>query len=142
MLIPEFKVVDYSKSLDFYTQLVGFEVLYERPEEDFAMLEMNHARLMIEGISSKTRSWFVGQLERPLGRGMHLQIEVNDVSHLHQRFKEEEYPIFLDLEEKWYRVKDQEVGHRQFLVQDPDGYLLRFFEEIGRRFPIKEKQKF
>jgi hypothetical protein len=37
------------------------------------------------------------------------------------------------LEEKWYRRCDQEVGSRQFVVADPDGYLRRLFEELGRR---------
>ncbi|MEO9168740.1 MAG: VOC family protein, partial [Aestuariivirga sp.] len=36
-------------------------------------------------------------------------------------------------EEKWYRAGDEEVGQRQFLVQDPDGYLLRLCQPIGRR---------
>lgn len=132
-LIPELQVLDFNKSLDFYTRLAGFEILYDRPENEFAMLGLNGARLMIEGFSNKSRSWLVGQMERPLGRGMHLQIEVQDVQHLYQNFKEAKYPIFFDMEEKWYRINDKEKGHKQFLVQDPDGYLLRFFENIGVR---------
>ncbi len=132
-LIPELKVLDYDKSLDFYTRLAGFKIIYDRLEENFAMLEANDARLMIEGFTNKSRSWLVGQMERPFGRGMHLQIEVQDVQHLYQNFKKAKYPIFFDLEEKWYRVNDKEIGHKQFLVQDPDGYLLRFFEKIGSR---------
>lgn len=31
------------------------------------------------------------------------------------------------------RSDDVEIGVRQFLVQDPDGYLLRFSEWIGDR---------
>jgi catechol 2,3-dioxygenase-like lactoylglutathione lyase family enzyme len=131
-LIPELKVLDYNKSLDFYTRLAGFKVLYDRPENDFAMLEINGGCLMIEGLSDKSRSWLVGTMEKPFGRGLNLQIEVNDVQLLYQNFKEGNYPLFLDLEEKWYRVNDKEIGHKQFLVQDPDGYLLRFFEEIER----------
>jgi hypothetical protein len=34
---------------------------------------------------------------------------------------------------KRYRVGDKETGNKQFLVQDPDGYLLRFFEDLGLR---------
>ena len=132
-LIPELQVLDYDKSLDFYTRLARFEVVYDRREENFAMLETNGARLMIEGLTIKSRSWLVGQMERPFGRGMHLQIEVQDVDRLYQSFKKAEYQIFFDLEEKWYRVNDKEIGHKQFLVQDPDGYLLRFFEKIGSR---------
>jgi hypothetical protein len=97
------------------------------------MLEINGARLMIEGIVTKSRSWLVGQMERPFGRGMHLQIEVQDVLCLYQNFRREGCQIFFNLEEKWYRVNDLEVGHKQFLVQDPDGYLFRFFEKIGTR---------
>lgn len=132
-IIPELKVLDYDKSLHFYTTLAGFEVVYDRPEENFAMLETNGARLMIEGITTKSRSWLVGQLERPFGRGINLQIEVHDVHRLYQSLKKAEYQIFFDLEEKWYRLNNKEIGHRQFLVQDPDGYLLRFFEKIGTR---------
>lgn len=132
-LIPELQVLDYNKSLDFYTQLAGFEIVYARLEENFAMLEANGARLMIEGLPTNRRAWLVGQMERPFGRGMHLQIEVQDVHRLYQGFKRAEYQIFFDLEEKWYRVNDKEIGHTQFLVQDPDGYLLRFFQKIGSR---------
>lgn len=132
-LIPELKVHDYDKSLDFYTKLAGFKVVYDRPEENFAMLGINGSYLMIEEISAKSRSWLVGSMERPFGRGMNLQIEIQDVLRLYYSFKKSEYPIFCDLEEKWYRVNDREIGHKQFVVQDPDGYLLRFFEKIGSR---------
>ena len=129
-IIPELKVLEFAKSLEFYTKLAGFKVLYDREEEDFAMLELNGAKLMIEGLG-KNRSWIAASLERPFGRGMHLQVAVENVESLYQHFKKAEYPIFFPLEEKWYRVKDRKVGHKQFLVQDPDGYLLRFFEKIG-----------
>lgn len=33
----------------------------------------------------------------------------------------------------WYRSDAIEVGVRQFLVQDPDGYLLRFSAWVGDR---------
>lgn len=132
-IIPELKVLCFNKSLYFYTRLAGFKVLYDRPENDFAMLGINGARLMIEGLSDKARSWLIGQIERPFGRGMHLQVEVLDVLSLYQKFKEAQYPIFFDIEEKWYRVEDKEIGHKQFLVQDPDGYLLRFVEKLGIR---------
>jgi hypothetical protein len=46
---------------------------------------------------------------------------------------EEDLPVFMEIEEAWYRRKDVEVGNRQFLVQDPDGYLLRFFQDLGTR---------
>jgi catechol 2,3-dioxygenase-like lactoylglutathione lyase family enzyme len=137
ILIPELKVFDFQESLNFYTELAGFEILYDRIEEEFAMLEINGARLMIESLTSKRRTWEVGVLERPLGRGINFQIEIPNVQILYEKFKQATYPIFFEIEEKWYRKKDNEVGHRQFLVQDPDGYLLRFFQDLGMK-SIKE----
>jgi hypothetical protein len=32
-----------------------------------------------------------------------------------------------------YPAGEAEVGYQQFLVQDPDGYLLRFGESLGLR---------
>lgn len=37
------------------------------------------------------------------------------------------------MEEKWYRADDAYLGNKQFIVQDPDGFLLRFFEDLGER---------
>ena len=39
----------------------------------------------------------------------------------------------LPLEGRWYRRGAGEVGNRQFAVADPDGYLLRFFTDLGER---------
>ena len=64
---------------------------------------------------------------------MHFQIEVDAVDALHQKFLDAKCPIFFETEEKWYRMGDQETGNRQFLVQDPDGYLLRFYQDLGVR---------
>ena len=45
----------------------------------------------------------------------------------------DDYPIFFEMEEKWYRSGSNDVCNRQFLVQNPDGYLLRFFQDLGER---------
>lgn len=132
-LIPELKVFDFKGSKDFYTNVLGFEIIYERPEEDFAMLGLDGVQIMIEAYNDKSRSWIAGALERPLGRGMNLQIEVGDIDTLYERIKTEQYPIFQEKEEKWYRVNHKETGNRQFVVQDPDGYMLRFYQDLGMR---------
>jgi len=131
-LIPEFKAADFEKSLVFYTHILGFKILYDRPEEKFAMLDREGAALMIESLDSKDR-WAVGIRKYPLGQGINFQIEVQDVDTLYLSIKKAGYKIFFEMEEKWYRRNDMEVGNRQFLVQDPDGYLLRFFKDLGSR---------
>ena len=50
--------------------------------------------------------------------------------------------LFRPLEAAWYRRGDHEVGNLQFLVQDPDGYLLRFFSDLGERQRTQLHQKF
>ena len=47
-LIPELDVSDLDRSLAFYVDVVGFRVLYDRPEERFAFLDLDGARLMLE----------------------------------------------------------------------------------------------
>ena len=131
-LIPEFKVKDFEKSFNFYTKLAEFKVLYDRPEEHFAMLDKNGAMLMIELMKSNDR-WAAGSREYPLGQGINFQIEVSDIQRLYNNFTNAKYPIFFEMEEKWYRKDDTEVGNKQFLVQDPDGYALRFFQDLGSR---------
>jgi catechol 2,3-dioxygenase-like lactoylglutathione lyase family enzyme len=131
-LIPELKVRNFEKSLDFYTRLAGFKIAYDRPEEQFAMLDREGAMVMIELLESQDR-WAVGPREYPLGQGINFQIEVSDVEALYECFESDGYPIFFDMEEKWYRSDATQVGNRQFLVQDPDGYLLRFFQDLGSR---------
>ena len=37
--------------------------------------------------------------------------------------------------EAWYRTGPVEGGQREFLVQDPDGYLVRLAEDLGHRQP-------
>ena len=131
-LIPEFKVTDLKKSLDFYTKFAGFKILYDRPEESFAMLDRDGAMLMIEQTEEGDK-WLVGERKYPLGQGVNFQIEVTDVQELYGNIKQAKYPIFYEMEDKWYRKDNIEVGNKQFLIQDPDGYVLRFFEDLGSR---------
>ncbi len=69
----------------------------------------------------------------PLGRGLNLQIEVDAVAPMLIALGGAGWPLFLPLEERWYRRDHEELGNRQFVVADPDGYLLRFFEGLGSR---------
>jgi catechol 2,3-dioxygenase-like lactoylglutathione lyase family enzyme len=131
-LIPELSVIDFQKSLEFYVNVLGFSVLYERPEEGFAMLAIENAQLMIDQIGL-SRDWKTAPFEYPLGRGINFQITVATVKPILENLAKHNVKLFLNLEERWYRKNDLEVGNRQFLVQDPDGYLLRFTEDLGTR---------
>ena len=84
-------------------------------------------------VPNSNRSWVAAPLEAPFGRGMNLQIETDAVDELYASVQKAGSTIFLPIEERWYRAADAYLGNRQFIVQDPDGYLLRFFQDLGER---------
>jgi catechol 2,3-dioxygenase-like lactoylglutathione lyase family enzyme len=133
-LVPELAVSDWTASRAFYTDLIGFDILYERPEEGFSYLTLGAAQLMIDQIGlGRTFDIADAPLQKPFGRGLNLQIRVPDVGTILRRLEDANVPLYVPLEEKWYRRDDHEVGNRQFVVADPDGYLLRLFEDLGAR---------
>lgn len=131
-LVPELLVADVEQSLAFWVGLCGFEVRYARPDERFAYITLGSAHLMLEQAGAG-RNWLTGPMERPFGRGINLQIVVDDSAVIAANLKGAGIDLFSRPESKWYRVGDGEVGVEQFLVQDPDGYLARFQSSIGRR---------
>lgn len=122
-LTPELYVSDLEASLDFYCGLIGFEMEYARPEERFAYLKRGNVSLMLEEPIGRT--WLAGPLERPFGRGVNLQIMVEDVQALYAICQSAEANLLLALETKAYQRRDDTVSQTQFVVQDPDGYLIR-----------------
>lgn len=80
------------------------------------------------------RNWLTGELRPPFGRGINFQIGVPDLEPILSALADVTWPLFMQPEMKWYRVSDsEEAGVRQFLVSDPDGYLIRFQSSVGRR---------
>ena len=128
-LVPELEVSDFAKSLDFYVRVLGFSVLYDRPERPFAYLGLGAAHIMIE----TSGAWITGALTQPFGRGMNLQIHVPEVGAIAARLAQAEWPLFRGIEDAWYRRGVELVGARKLMVQDPDGYLLRFSQPLGTR---------
>lgn len=121
-LIPELSVTDINKSKEFYLNL-GFKIKYERPENKFCFLELEQNQIMIEQIND---NWNTGSLEYPFGRGINISMSISNVEELYNNLKNKNIKIFKELEVHTYRVDDKEYQDKEFLVQDPDGYLLRF----------------
>jgi catechol 2,3-dioxygenase-like lactoylglutathione lyase family enzyme len=130
-LVPELDCSNFEVSLAFYTGVLGFKLRYDRPEKKFAYLEREGAELMLEEVSPE--GWLTAELTHPYGRGINFQIEVDDVAALYEAVCGAGVALYQEIEDAWYRAGDAYTGNRQFLVQDPDGYLLRFFQSLGRR---------
>jgi catechol 2,3-dioxygenase-like lactoylglutathione lyase family enzyme len=132
-LVPELLVGDLEASLRFWRDHFGFAVLYERPEHGFAFIDLDGASLMLEQRDRAARTWETGPLDRPLGRGINFEIQVEDLDGILSRLSAASWPLYMAPEDKWYRVGAVERGQRQFLVQDPDGYLVRLAGSMGER---------
>lgn len=132
-LVPELLVSDIRASLEFWCGVCGFDVAYERPDERFACITRGTAQVMLEerGVG---RNWVTGELAQPFGRGINLQISVPQIDSILSALAKAGLPLFMEPETRWYRVGDgEEAEVRQFLVTDPDGYLIRFQSSVGRR---------
>ncbi len=72
-------------------------------------------------------------MQRPFGRGINLQMMVDRLAPILHGLAKAKWPLFEGPQEAWYRIGDSEGGQCEILVQDPDGYLLRFAESLGHR---------
>ena len=128
-LIPELSVSSINESKKFYIDILGFHLEYERREDKFAFLSYGEAQIMIEKING---NWNTGNLKYPFGRGVNFQIETEDVSKIIFNLKENNIPLFRNIMESEYKCNDEVVFEKEILVQDPDGYLLRFSQTESR----------
>jgi catechol 2,3-dioxygenase-like lactoylglutathione lyase family enzyme len=130
--VPELLVADVHASLRFWCDLCGFVVVYHRLDEGFAYLDREGAQVMLEE-RGRGRNWVTGALETPYGRGVNFQVGVRALGPILEALALARWPLFLAAEQKWYRKGNVEVGVHQVVVQDPDGYLVRFSARVGER---------
>ncbi len=131
-LVPELGVSDIQVSLSFWRNLLGFDIAYDRPDARFAYLVRGRLQVMLCELNGR---WETAEMQRPFGRGINFQMVVDRIEPMLSALDDAKWQLYEQPNEAWYRVGDQEVGQREFLVQDPDGYLLRFVERLGMRTP-------
>jgi catechol 2,3-dioxygenase-like lactoylglutathione lyase family enzyme len=119
-LVPELLVSELVRSVRFWCDVLGFAVAYERP--GFVYLTRGELQVMLCG---RDGSWETGDMQPPFGRGINLQMVVPAIAPILVALEVAGWGLYQAPAEAWY-----EVGQREFLVQDPDGYLLRFAETI------------
>ena len=130
-IIPELSVTNLEKSLKFY-KIAGFKIEYERPENKFVFISLGQIQFMLQELSRNDK-WDVGTLKYPFGNGINFQLEVENLDEIYNNLKNANYTITFEIEENWYRQNDKLLGNKEFLIQDPDGYLLRFSEDLGEK---------
>lgn len=130
-LVPELTVSNFAESIDFYVNVIGFNIKYQRGNPRFAFLEFEDIQIMIEEYHEE--GWNAGPLERPFGRGINFQISCSDVIQIIDRLHLNKFALYSPLQEVWYKSGNTKIGNKEFIVQDPDGYMLRFCEDLGER---------
>ena len=101
-------------------------------ENKFVFISLGKIQFMLQEISNNDK-WNVMELTYPFGNGINFQLEVDNVNEIYKELKENNYKITFEIEENWYRQGNRLLGNKEFLIQDPDGYLLRFFEDLGEK---------
>lgn len=122
-LIPEITVDDLECTKHFYLDILGFVIEYERPEKKFMFLSLEGNQIMIK---ENNGHWITGTMEYPYGRGINFEMTVRDVDALYQRIMDHGIPVYEEMCTEHYRMNGKYIIQKEFLIQDPDGYLLRF----------------
>lgn len=128
-ILAEFLVSDFEKSINFYVNIIGFKVEYTRKDPNFAFLSYLDSQIMIQELRDGERE--NEKLEYPFGRGINFQIETKNVTKIIDSMAKNIYPLKRGIKDSWYKNGKTSYGCREILVMDPDGYLLRFSEDLG-----------
>ena len=98
----------------------------------FAFISLGEIQFMLQEITEDDK-WDIAPLSYPFGNGINFQLEVEKLDEIYNNLKNSNYKITFDIEENWYRQNNKLLGNKEFLIQDPDGYLLRFSEDLGEK---------
>ena len=123
-LIPELTVFNIEETRDFYLNILGFKLEYDRIEDNFIFVSFENSQFMFEQLHDD--GWNIGELEYPLGRGINLSVEVKDIDSLYDKVISHNVTPFREIMISNYKVGDEIIEQKEFLLQDPNGYLLRF----------------
>ncbi|MBF6590756.1 MAG: VOC family protein [Ktedonobacterales bacterium] len=119
-------VADVQRTVEFYHDTLGFEVVATVPETgetlDWAMMGRDEVALMFQ-----SRASLGGEIPtlaaRPLGGALTLYIEVDDVRALYESLREH-VALVVEPHDTFY-------GTREFCVEDSNGYLLVFAGQVA-----------
>lgn len=119
-LTPNLFVNDVNKTIEFYKNVLGFELVLNVPEAgqfDWAMMKCGSVELMFQSKASAVKD--LPEFDKqPIGGSLLLYIDVADVVSLCNKVKEKT-KIKKDIHDTFY-------GTKEFAMYDGDGYLLVF----------------
>ena len=123
-LTPNLMVEDVARTLAFYRETLGFEVLTTLPEQEpfaFAILQRDGVELMFQSRLSLSDN--VPALTGvPIGASQTFYIEVTGIRDLYETLRDK-VQIVVDFHDTFY-------GTQEFYFRDINGYVLSFSESV------------
>ena len=105
--------------------MLGFKIVYERVDDKFIFLELNGNQIIIK---QENDIWNTFTLEFLYGRGINITMTIENVEDLFYYLMMRKYPVYSEIIYNEYIIDGIKYIDKEFLLQDPDGYLLRFCE--------------
>lgn len=122
-LTPNLMVKDVNKTVDFYKNILGFNVVATVPEEGtwvFAIVQSGNSMFMFQEEKSIKEEY--PQLEKfERGGGLTFYIHVEDIHSLYEQLKGN-VTFAKDIHQTFY-------GSTDFAIEDCNGYILTFSQE-------------
>jgi uncharacterized glyoxalase superfamily protein PhnB len=122
-LMPNLMVKDVGKTVEFYKNVLGFNVLQTVPENGpFVFAIVNANNVIISFQEEKSIKEEYGQLNKFTdGGGFTLYIHVTDVNGLYEKIKGKA-KIAKEMHKTFY-------GSTDFAIEDCNGYILTFSQQ-------------
>lgn len=113
-------VTNTHKTAEFYRKL-GFEI--DKEEKDFTLVRLNDFEIHCH---DKTEVNFRNESNiEPKGAGVYIYVDVENIDEYYKSLMEKGLKPSSE-------PRDWTWGNREFVIRDPDGYKLVFYEPIGR----------
>ena len=130
MLSPTLMVQNIAKSLEFYTQTLGFEEIGRMAGPDgnliFGNIKWKEVHIMFG-----STAWLPPEAVPHRGTGVDFYITgeaEDDIDQFYQMLKDKGVNIVKEIEDQFW-------GDRTFSIQDPDGYQFTFAKQVREVSP-------
>jgi lactoylglutathione lyase len=121
-LTPNLVVANVERSIAFYRDVLGFTLTATVPDASpyvFAIVQSGGVEIFLNAPEPAIAE-YPAFANRSIGGTLTLYIEVRGIRTLYETLQTQ-VPIVVPLEKKFY-------GVTEFVIQDPDGYLMTFGE--------------
>lgn len=123
-LTPNLMVEDVNQTVDFYKDVLGFDLIATVPEMgqfNWAMMKQGNVEMQFQLRASLTEELPIFK-DRAIGGTLTLYIGVEGVEDLHERLKDR--VIIVQAMHKTF------YGTQEFAIQDSNGFVISFAETM------------